>query len=118
MYFAFGVLAMVLAVFLALVLWRLTRTLAAVEDLVVTTTEEMRETLPDVRQTLGNVNDITSAINLGLRAVSAGAVSFSEQMRETLAEPAAAVKAAAHGVKVGTASLWRSHTGGSGDGKR
>ena len=104
-FFSLGVLALVLAVFLAWTLYRLTRTLGAVEELVMTTTEEMRETLPEVRQSIGNVNDITAGVNTGLRVVGSGALGFGARVQ-------AGADAAAHGVKVGAASLWRSLRGG------
>jgi len=106
--FALGILALVLAVFLAWVLYRLTRTLTAVEELVVTTTEEMRETLPEVRQSLGNVNDITAGVNVGLRTVGSGAAEMGGRVRKSLRGPANTAAAAAHGVRVGAATLWRS----------
>ncbi len=107
-FIALGILALVLALFLAWVLYRLTRTLAAVEELVVTTTEEIRETLPEVRDTLGNVNDITAGVNVGLRTVGTGAADISGRLKVSLRGPANAAAAAAHGVKVGAATLWRS----------
>ena len=107
-FFALGLLALVLALFLAWVLYRLTRTLAAAEELLVTTTEEMRETLPEVRQSIGNVNDITAGVNLGLRTVAGEAAQLSGRLRISLRGPATAAAAAAHGVKVGAATLWRS----------
>jgi hypothetical protein len=93
---------------MAWALYRLTRTLTAVEELVVTTTEEMRETLPEVRESLGHVNDITAGVNVGLRTVGSGAAEMSGRLRVSLKGPANAAVAAAHGVKVGAASLWRS----------
>ena len=107
-FLALGILAMVLAIFMAWVLYRVTRTLTAVEDLVVTTTEEMRETLPEVRESLGHVNDITAGVNVGLRTVGSGAAEMSDRLRISLKGPANAAAAAAHGVKVGAATLWRS----------
>ncbi|HEY8681491.1 MAG TPA: DUF948 domain-containing protein [Candidatus Dormibacteraeota bacterium] len=92
---------------MAWALYRLTRTLAAVEELVVTTTEEMRETLPEVRESLGHVNDITAGVNVGLRTVGTGAAEMSGRLRVSLNGPVKAAAAAAHGVKVGAASLWR-----------
>jgi hypothetical protein len=103
-----GILALVLAVFLAWALYRLTRTLAAVEELVMTTTEEMRETLPEVRESIGNVNDITAGVNVGLRTVGSGAAELNTRLRVSLRGPANGAVAAAHGVKVGAALLWRS----------
>ena len=103
-FIALGILALVLALFLAWVLYRLASTLKAVEELVVTTTEELRETMPEVRQSLGNVNDITAGVNVGLRTVGSAAESASARVR-------IGAKAAAHGVKVGAAALWRSLQG-------
>jgi hypothetical protein len=107
-FFTLGILAIVLALFLAWALYRLTRTLTAVEELVVTTTEEMRETLPEVRESLGHVNDITAGVNVGLRTVGSGAAEMSGRLRVSLKGPANAAAAAAHGVKVGAATLLRS----------
>jgi len=74
----------------------------------VTTTEEMRETLPEVREGLGHVNDITAGVNVGLRTVGSSASEMSGRLRTSLKGPANAAAAAAHGVKVGAATLWRS----------
>src|SRR5437773_936423 len=52
MWIAFGVAALVVALALAAVLVRLRGTLGAVEALLDTTNEEMKETLPEVRQTI------------------------------------------------------------------
>ena len=68
MWIAFGVAALVVALALAGVLIRLRGTLGAVEALLETTNEEMKETLPEVRQTIENVNalrGITSAAVAG-----------------------------------------------------
>lgn len=73
----------------------------------MTTTEEMRETLPEVRESLGHVNDITAGVNVGLRTVGSGAADMNGRLRESLRGPANAAAAAAHGIKVGAASLWR-----------
>jgi len=117
-FLALGTLAIVLAIFLAWVLYRVTRTLTAVEDLVVTATEEMRETLPEVRESLGHVNDITAGVNLGLRTVGSGAAEMRDRLRVSLKGPANAAAAAAHGVKVGAAMLWRSMLEGDEHGER
>lgn len=105
-------LALVLAVFLAGVLIRLTRTLRAVEELVLTTTEEMRETLPEVRQSIGHVNDITAGVNVGLRTVGSGVSDLGDRVGGSLRGPASSAAAAAHGVRVAFSSLWRSLTEG------
>lgn len=117
-FIALGVLALVAALFLAVVLSRLARTLGAVEELVATTTDEMRETLPEVRQTLGNVNDITAGVNVGLRTAGAGAETVAGRLGQQLRGPAITVRAAAYGFSVGTASLLRSYFGGGDDGRR
>ena len=62
MWLAFGVAALLVALALAAVLFRLRGTLGAVEELLITTNEELKETLPEVRQTIGNVNDITAGV--------------------------------------------------------
>ena len=115
-FFALGVLALVTAFFLAGVLIRLSRTLGAVEDLVLTTTEEMRETLPELRQSIGNVNDITAGVNVGLRTVGAGAGDVADRVSVQLKKPARSAAAAAHGFAVGARTLWRSYSGGDGHG--
>ena len=52
MWLAFGVAALIVALALAAVLIRLRGTLGAVEELLDTTNEELKETLPEVRQTI------------------------------------------------------------------
>jgi hypothetical protein len=111
-YFGLGVLALVLALFLAWVLYRLARTLGAVEDLVMTTTEEMRETLPEVRRGLGNVNEIAAGVNVGLVAVGSGAERAGGRIGVAARRAADAAVAAGYGLTVGAASLWRSYFGG------
>jgi hypothetical protein len=101
MWFAFGFSALLVAVALAAVLWRLRGTLGAMEELLHTTNEEMRETLPEVRQTIGNVNDITAGVNVGLRTAGGG-----------LAGVGRRIQAAAHGARVASVSLYRSVFGG------
>lgn len=117
-YWAFGIAALVVALFLAWALYRLARTLYAVEDLVMTTTEEMRETLPEVRQSIGNVNDITAGVNVGLRVAGAGATRFGADLRIRLRRPAIAAAAFGTGLRAGLASLVRSYVGGESIGER
>ena len=68
----------------------------------------MRETLPEVRESLGHVHDITAGGNVGLRTVGTGAAEMNGRLKISLRGPANAAAAAAHGVKVGAAILWRS----------
>jgi hypothetical protein len=101
MWIAFGVAALVVALALAGVLMRLRGTLGAVQELLDTTNDEMKEMLPEVRQTIGNVNDITAGVNVGLRTGGRGAAAFGR-----------GVSAAVHGMKVAGQSLIRSVFGG------
>ena len=101
MWIAFGVSALIVALALVAVLFRLRGTLGAVQELLDTTSDEMKETLPEVRQTIGNVNDITAGVNVGLRTAGKGAQAISRT-----------VSAAAHGAKVASQSLVRSFLGG------
>lgn len=105
MWFAFGLAALLVAMALAAVLWRMRGTLGAIEELLLTTNEEMKETLPEVRQTIGNVNDITAGVNIGLRTAGGGAARVGQKLQ-----------AAAHGVKVGAASIVHSVFGGGSNG--
>ena len=101
MWIAFGVSALIVALALVAVLFRLRGTLGAVQELLDTTSDEMKETLPEVRQTIGNVNDITAGVNVGLRTAGKGAQAIGRT-----------VSSAAHGAKVASQSLVRSFLGG------
>jgi uncharacterized protein YoxC len=101
MWIAFGVSALVVALALAAVLIRLRGTLGAMQELLDTPSDEMKETLPEVRQTIDNVNDITAGVNVGLRTAGRGAQAIGRT-----------VSAAVHGAKVASASLVRSFLGG------
>ncbi len=72
LYVAAGVGVLLVALGLLTVFRRLNRTLARLEELLITTNEEMRETLPEVRASVGNVNDITAAVNLGVHVAEQG----------------------------------------------
>src|SRR5258705_5835159 len=97
MWLAFGIAALLVALALAAVLFRLRGTLGAVEELLETTNEELKETLPEVRQTIGNVNDITAGVNVGLHAAGSRASSVRHGL-----------EAAAHGPTVAGRSPGRS----------
>src|SRR2546430_17506067 len=96
MWIACGVAALLVAIALFFVLFRLRGTLGAVQELLDTTSDEMKETLPEVRQTIGNVNDITSGVNVGLRTAGKGAQAGGRT-----------VSAAVHGGKVASQRLGR-----------
>ena len=101
MWIAFGVAALLVAIAMFFVLFRLRGTLGAVQELLDTTSDEMKETLPEVRQTIGSVNEIASGVNIGLRTAGRGAQSIGR-----------AVSSAVHGAKVASKSLVRSFRGG------
>ena len=69
-WFAVGAGVLLVALALTAVLLRLRRTLSVLEEVLLTANEEIRETLPEVRGSLGNVNDITTGVNLALRSGS------------------------------------------------
>src|ERR1700704_2588322 len=96
MWLAFGVAALIVALALAAVLIRVRGTLGAVEELLDTANGERKETLPEVRQTIGNVNDITAGVNVGLRTAGGG-----------LAAVGRGGQASAHGVEGGGKSVVR-----------
>ena len=101
MWIALGASALLVALGLFVVLLRLRGTLGAMQELIDTTSDEMKETLPEVRQTISNVNDITAGVNIGLRTGGRGARAVGR-----------AVSSAVHGAKVASESLVRSFLGG------
>lgn len=107
MWLAIGLGALLVAIALAIALLRLARALAAMEDVLLTANEELREVLPEVRGSLGNVNDITAGVNVALRTAGAGASELGERMGTTADELGKDVRAGAHGVRVGLRSLFR-----------
>ena len=92
--FVIGLCAVLVAVALCLALLRLARTLAAMEELLLTANEEMRETLPDVRGSLENVNNITTGVNVALQVAGSGASRAGDRLA-----------AGWYGFKVGVQSL-------------
>jgi hypothetical protein len=84
LYVAAGVAVLLVALGLLTVFRRLNRTLARLEELLITTNEEMRETLPEVRASVGNVNDITAAVNLGVHAAEQGIERSGRRLRSAL----------------------------------
>lgn len=103
LWLALGVSALIVALCLGWLLLRFGRTLSRVEELLETTTEGLQETLPEMRQTLGNVNDITSGVNTGLGIAAKGASRAGDGFR-----------AGWYGLKVAGRSLWTSYMDGSG----
>lgn len=105
MWLAIGVAALLVALALCLALLRAARTLAAMEDLLLTANEEMRETLPEVRGSLGNVNDITAGVNVALRTAGSGASRLGEQVGELAEDASLDVRAGWYGVRIGLRTL-------------
>lgn len=92
-----------MALALAWLLLRVGRTLTTVEELLETTTEGLQHTLPEMTQTIGNVNAITAGVNVGLGAAARGASHAGDSVRATW-----------YGFKVAGRSLWGSYMDGSG----
>ena len=105
MWFAIGLASLLVALALCLALLRVARTLAAMEDLLLTANEEMRETLPEVRGSLGNVNDITAGVNVALRTAGSGATRLGDQVGDLAEDASKDVRAGWYGVRVGLRTL-------------
>jgi hypothetical protein len=120
LYLAGGLAVLVVALFLCVTLYRAGRALAALEETLVTADEAIREVIPEVRDSLGNVNDITAGVNVALRTAGVGA----NQLTQVAARSSVRASATLYGVKVAAGSLWRNFNGlegprgGRPDGKR
>jgi hypothetical protein len=114
LYFAGGLAALLVALFVCYALYRLGRTLARLEETLLTAEEAIREVVPEVRDGLGNVNDITAGVNVALRTAGVGA----NRLTEAAARSSGRASAAAYGVRVAAGSLWRSFAGPNGRGGR
>jgi hypothetical protein len=105
---ALGVSALLVALFLCAALNRLRRTLGALEGTLETADEAMRELIPEVRGSLGNVNDITAGVNVALRSAGTGAARVGAGLGERAGGAGQEATAAAHGLGVGLRTFWRS----------
>jgi hypothetical protein len=103
LYVASGFAVLIVAVFAAYALWRLGRALARLEETLLTADEALREVVPEVRDGLGNVNDITSGVNVALRTAGGGAM----RLTEAAGRSSDRASAALYGVRVAAGSLWR-----------
>jgi len=99
-----------IALLLIGVLLRVSRVLRALEEALVAATEEMRETLPEVREGLGNVNDIAAGVNVALKVTGSGAQRFGGDAQLTLRRLRWGLLAAVYGVRVGAGSLASAYT--------
>lgn len=105
MFLAFGIAAVLVALVLALVLLRLIGTLAVAEELMIAATEELRETLPEVRQGIATVNDISSGVNVALRSAGSGAERVQARAEVAARRAGWNASAAVHGLKVAGRTL-------------
>ena len=105
---ALGIGSLLVALTLCLVLLRLNRTLAVVEETLMTADEAMKELVPDVKATLGNMNEITAAVNVGLRAAGSGTARLGVDLGERTARSGRGLKAAMFGARVAIATLLNS----------
>src|ERR1700730_10721679 len=77
-----GLCSLLVALVLFLVLLRLHRTLAVLEETLMTADAAMRELVPEVRGSLGNINDLTAALNVVLRSAGMGAARLTDGVGE------------------------------------
>jgi hypothetical protein len=105
LWLALGIGSLLVAVFLSLALLRLIRTLAIVEETLLTADEAMKEVVPEIKGSLGNVNDITASVNVGLRTAGAGTARFGNDVGERAARSGRGLRAALFGARVTVASL-------------
>jgi hypothetical protein len=117
LYLAGGVAVLAIATFACGALYRLGRALRALEGTLMTADEALREVVPEVRDSLGNVNDITAGVNVAMRTAGVGATGLSRAATRSGLRASATL----YGVRVAAGSLWRtlSHPeGGEPNGKR
>jgi hypothetical protein len=110
-----GVCSILVALVLCLVLLRLHRTLAVLEETLMTADAAMRELVPEVRGSIGNVNDLAAALNVLVRSASTGAAMLTDSVGERASISARGASATLYGVGVAARSLWHSYAGPAGD---
>ena len=103
-----GVAALLVALALCSVLLRVHRTLGVMERTLETADEAMQELVPEMRGSLGNVNDIAAGVNLALRSAESGAGRLTGEVSTVAQSASLNAAATAHGVRVGWAAFWRS----------
>jgi hypothetical protein len=108
LWLALGIGSLLVALALCLVLLRLNRTLAMVEETLMTVDEAMKELVPEIKASLGNVNDIAAAVNVGLRTAGAGTARLGVGLGERTARSERGLKAMMFGARVGIATLLNS----------
>jgi hypothetical protein len=108
LWFALGLRSLLVSLCLCTLLLRLHKTLAGLERTLETMDEALREVTPEVRGSLGNVNDITAGLNLALRVAGGGASRVGSGLGDVAGSATRGVAAAVHGARASTLSLWRS----------
>jgi hypothetical protein len=110
-----GLCSLLVALVLCLVLIRLHHTLAVLEETLMTADAAMRELVPEVRGSLGNVNDLAASLNVVLRSAGMGAARLTDGVGERASSSARGASATLYGVGVAARSLWRSYAAPAGD---
>ena len=108
LWIALAVAALLVALALCSVLVRLHRTLGVMEQTLRSADEAMQEVVPEMRGSLGNVNDITAGVNLALRSANRGAGRLGTSANAAAQDAALGAAAAAHGAQVGWRAFLRS----------
>ena len=73
---------------------------------LMTADEAIREVVPEVRDGLGNVNDITAGVNVALQTAGVGA----SRLTVVAERSSRRASAALYGARAAAGSLWRSFT--------
>ena len=107
LYIAGGVAVLLVAAFLSFALYRLARVLRALEDTLLISDEAILQLVPEVRDSLGNVNDIAGGVNVLLRTAGQGANKLTQVATHSSVE----ARSTLYGVKVGARSFLRSFSG-------
>lgn len=108
LWIALGVAALLVALTLCSVLLRVHRTLGVMERTLETADEAMQELVPEMRGSLGNMNDIAAGVNLALRSAESGAGRLTGEVSTVAQSASLNAAATAHGVRVGWSAFWRS----------
>ena len=107
LYIAGGVAVLLVAAFLSFALYRLARVLRALEDTLLISDEAILQLVPEVRDSLGNVNDIAGGVNVLLRTAGQGA----NKLTQVAAHSSVEARSTLYGVKAGARSFLRSFSG-------
>ena len=105
LWLALGIGSLLVALALCLVLLRLNRTLAMMEETLMTADEAIKELVPEIKASLGNINDITAAVNVGLRTAGEGTARLGVNVGERTARTRRGLKAALFGARVAIGAL-------------